>query len=259
MSKHLPGFVGGWRPDPYDSRDFPFLASRQRLATLPDKVDLSLAHRVPIYDQGQLGSCTANAIASAIQYDRATQGLADFIPSRLFLYYCERAMEGTVNEDAGAMIRDGIKCVATLGDCPEPEWPYTNIARNFKVKPSAKAYASALRYTAVQYQRISVSNGAIIPQIEACIAGGHPFVFGINVYPNFPMSGNGHIPMPEPGTVPEGGHALKGDSYNHSEQWVEGPNSWGSKWGNKGRFRIPYKYLADPKLASDFWKITLVR
>ena len=35
----------------------------------------------PIYDQGQLGSCTANGIASLIQYIQP-----NFTPSRLFIY-----------------------------------------------------------------------------------------------------------------------------------------------------------------------------
>ena len=31
-------------------------------------------------------------------------------------------MEGSVDRDAGAMIRDGIKCMEKLGVCPEAVW-----------------------------------------------------------------------------------------------------------------------------------------
>ena len=65
-------------------------------------------------------NCTANAIAGAIEFDQIKQKLAPiFVPSRLFIYYNERAMEGTVNSDSGAMIRDGVKSVATQGGCPK--------------------------------------------------------------------------------------------------------------------------------------------
>src|SRR5207237_1251822 len=66
-----------------------------------------------VYDQGCLGSCTGNGIAGALQYGQGGQRQADvFKPSRLFIYYNERTIEGTVDEDAGAMLRDGIKTVA---------------------------------------------------------------------------------------------------------------------------------------------------
>jgi hypothetical protein len=80
-------------------------------------------HGPPAYDQGQLGSCTGNAIAGAIEFERMKQGLSDFEPSRLFIYYNERVMEGTVGSDSGAQIRDGIKSDSKLGAPPESDWP----------------------------------------------------------------------------------------------------------------------------------------
>ena len=94
-----------------------------------------------VYNQLSLGSCTANAIGAAIEFDRLKQGLPDFVPSRLFIYYNERVIEGTVRSDSGAMLRDGIKSVASQGVCPEPEWPY-DISK-FAEKPPAKAYRDA--------------------------------------------------------------------------------------------------------------------
>src|SRR5438105_5928396 len=122
----------GWIPDIPDQRDFLYSAPPAFLRTLPPRVDLR-PQCPPVYDQGQLGSCTSNAIGGAIEFDQMKEKLPQiFIPSRLFVYYNERVIEGTVNTDAGAMLRDGIKTVAKQGACPELMWPYL-IAR-FKTK-----------------------------------------------------------------------------------------------------------------------------
>ena len=100
----------GWMPDLPDNRDHLYAAPMAKLGPLPAKVDLR-KRCPPVYNQGQIGSCTANAIAAALQFDRKKQKLSDFIPSRLFIYYNERSMEHSVPLDNGAQIRDGIKSV----------------------------------------------------------------------------------------------------------------------------------------------------
>jgi C1A family cysteine protease len=112
----------GWIHDLPDHRDQLYSAPIAALQVLPPKVDLT-PQCPPVYDQGQLGSCTANSIGAAVEFEQMKQKLADvFVPSRLFIYYNERAMEGTVDSDSGAQIRDGIKSVAKQGVCPEAEW-----------------------------------------------------------------------------------------------------------------------------------------
>ena len=129
----------GWIPDLPDHRDFFYAAPIPTLRALPTSIDLS-PQCPPVYDQGQLGSCTGNAIAGAIHFDRLKQNIQpDFIPSRLFIYYNERDMEGTVGTDSGGQIRDGIKSVAAQGVCPEdpppPDWSYD--ISQFAAKPPA--------------------------------------------------------------------------------------------------------------------------
>src|SRR5436309_10614467 len=143
----------GWIPDRPDQRDLLYSAPPLHLLkNLPTKVDLR-PHCPPVYDQGQLGSCTANAIAGAIQFDQIIERLPQvFLPSRLFIYYNERAIEGTVSSDSGAMIRDGIKTVASDGVCPEPEWPY--VVSKFATKPTAACYRDAKLDRAVSYQSL---------------------------------------------------------------------------------------------------------
>src|SRR2546421_10670334 len=157
----------GWVPDLPDQRDHLYAAPPPVLSALPSSVDLR-ASCPPVYDQGQLGSCTGNAIGGVIEFDQIKEKLTDvFAPSRLFIYYNERAMEGTINSDSGAQIRDGLKSWATQGACREEKWPY-DIAK-FAAKPPAAAYTEAKKHTAVAYQRVARD----LSQMKGCLASGY--------------------------------------------------------------------------------------
>jgi C1A family cysteine protease len=258
MAHKVPHY--GWVPDVPDHRDFLYAAPAPRLRALPRRVDLR-PQCPPIYDQGGLGSCTANAIAGAIEFDRLKQGQKDFMPSRLFIYYNERVLEGTVGTDAGAQLRDGIRSVARRGDCPEKEWPY--IISKFTEKPPAKCYKHALRYRAVEYSRVARTPS----QMKGCLADGFPFVFGIAVYVSFEspeVTRTGDVPLPgpgEPGAGDDGrpaGHAMMVVGYDDGKRHFIIRNSWGTRWGVKGYGTIPYSYLVDEDLADDFWTIRVV-
>jgi len=244
----------GWIPDQPDQRDHLYAAPTQFLVALPPRADLR-RRCPPVYNQGQLGSCTANAIGAAIEFDRLKQRLSDFVPSRLFIYYNERVIEGTVRSDSGAQIRDGIKSVASLGVCPEPEWPY-RIAK-FATRPPVRAYRDALKDRAVSYQSLVQD----INQMKGCLASGYPFVFGFTVYQSFEsvtVAKTGHVPMPGWGERAVGGHAVMAVGYDDAAQWFLVRNSWGATWGLKGYFTMPYSYLLQPGLSSDFWTVRLV-
>src|ERR1700757_2503499 len=152
----------GWVPDLPDQRDFLYAAPSAVQQKIPKSVDLS-KKCPPVYDQGQLGSCTANAIAAAIEFEQKKR----FVPSRLFIYYNERVIEGTVDSDIGAQIRDGIKSVASQGAPHEDLWPY--LIEKFEKKPSPASYDDASKYTAKLYQRL-VQN---LNQLKGCLADGN--------------------------------------------------------------------------------------
>ena len=242
----------GWLPDLPDHRDQLYAAPAEMIGALPAKADLR-AQCPPVYDQGQLGSCTANAIAGAIQFDRLKQQLTpDFTPSRLFIYYNERAIEHSTASDSGAQIRDGIKSVAKQGDCPETEWPY--VIAKFKTKPSAACYADARKYKVVLYQRMAQT----LSQLKCCLASGYPFVFGFTVYESFESASvakTGHATLPRSGDAVIGGHAVAGVGYDDAKQWFIVRNSWGAGWGMKGYFTLPYalqpgqRFLDHPRCA----------
>ena len=245
----------GWVPDLPDHRDHMFAAPVAIQKSLPPKVDLRPSCP-PVLDQGQLGSCTANAIGNAHRFDQMKQGAPKtFMPSRLFIYYNERAMEGTVGSDSGAQIRDGIKSIAQLGVCDEKDWPYT--ITKFKNKPSAALYKKALKYQALTYRRLTQN----ATQMKSCLASGYPFVFGFTVYESFEsqaVAKSGVVPMPGAKESTLGGHAVLAVGYDDTAQRFTVMNSWSTSWGKKGFFTIPYAYLTDTGLASDFWTVSTV-
>lgn len=245
----------GWVPDLPDARDHLFSAPQAVLDDLPTKVDLRPGCP-PVYDQGALGSCTANAINAAYQYMQRKQKQKDFLPSRLFVYYNERVMEGTVDTDSGAMIRDGIKSVAQVGVCPEAMWPYD--ITEFRTRPPRNCYVEALKNQAIVYRRVINSS---LHQLQGALASGTPVVFGFSVYSSFEgkdVAKTGVVPLPPRGEKLLGGHAVLAVGYDDATQRFLVRNSWGTGWGDQGYCTMPYGYLTDPGLSQDFWAIYAV-
>jgi C1A family cysteine protease len=223
---------------------------------MPKAVDLR-ADFPAVYDQGNMNSCTSNAIAAAIEFDEIHQKMKEkFVPSRLFIYYNERAVEGTVDKDAGGQIRDGIKSVAKQGASHEKVWGYEE--KMLKLKPKAACYAQAKRYKMVKYLRMMHH----LDELKSCLASGFPFVFGIKVYASFQsqeVANSGVLQMPKKGEKVAGLHAAVACGYDDSTQRFIVRNSFGRDWGKNGYFTIPYAYLLDPKIAHDFWTLRLIR
>ena len=246
----------GWIPDLPDKRDYMYATPFAVGQALPTSIDLR-QHCPPVCDQGQLGSCTGNAIAGALEFDQMKENLIPiFVPSRLFIYYNERSMEGTINSDSGAQIRDGIKSVGNQGACTEDSWPY-DISK-FQDQPSAACYQEALQHRAILYKRI-VHN---VNQMKGCLASGYPFIFGFTVYESFEsdaVAKSGHAPIPGPDEKVIGGHAVMAVGYDDSNNWFIARNSWGTGWGMAGYFTLPYDYLTNSNLADDFWTIRIVQ
>ena len=217
---------------------------------LPTFIDLRV--KMPqIYNQGELGSCTANALCAIIGYDDP-----QLIGSRLFLYYNERKLQNDIQDDAGSELSDGIKCLQTYGICQENLWIY-NISK-FAVKPPDICYTQSGLHKVLQIKNIQ--NDLI--SMKTSLANGLPFVVGIKIYESFEndiVTSTGIVPMPNIETEQLlGGHAVVCVGYDDKKKMWLMRNSWGTKWGLKGYFYLPYEYLIGD-LATDLWNIVSIQ
>jgi C1A family cysteine protease len=227
------------------------------VTAIPDVLDMA-PHMAPVFDQGQLSSCTGNTLVGALEYilnkkagfvntDAAFIGL-----SRLFVYYNERMIEGTIREDSGALLSDGIRALSTYGACKEEFFPYD--VTKFSHTPSHAAYADGKTRIITQFAQVSITEDAFI----TTLAGGYPISIGIQIFASFEsdkVAHSGLVPMPTPNEESLGGHAVLVSGYDRTKQLLKVRNSWGACWGDKGYFYLPFAYVFGSGLASDTWVI----
>jgi len=268
----------GWIPDVPSIRDYTAshptvapLAAKTRLtatpaAPLPPKVDLR-PHFPAIWDQQELGACTAHAAAALVAYfEKKAMGRPVDI-SRLFLYKTTRNLTGATG-DTGAYLRTTMEALAVFGAPPESYWPYDGSAavdnRRFDVEPTAFCYAFARSFTALKYLRldpVGATPDQALANIRHHLAAGFPSIFGFPAYDEYMNAGaDGKIFYPAPSSQLYGGHANAAAGYD--DHLTIGSdtgallvrNSWGTSWGQQGYGWLPYKYVTQ-RLAADWWTV----
>ena len=230
---------------------------------LPSRVDLRPLCP-PVQDQGKLGTCTAHAVAGAIDYERRLHKQRAIRPSRLFIYYNERPIAHEKRLKPTVNLRDALKVAAKHGACPETMLPYNVLPRATIKKPLPAAYKAAAKHRIAAYYRIS--HGSLTPEqflhhLKSCLADRHPFVFGFKMHPSFvpPRTEKWEgwmMPIPQKrNDRGHGGHAVMAVGYDDRKQAVLVRNSWGTGFGIKGYFWMPYSLISDSGFAHDFWTI----
>lgn len=256
MRKTPSGRGLGWRPQKPDHRDsaFRYQVPLDLARTIPKHKDMR-PQDVPIYDQGQLGSCTGNGVAGLLHFVRKKHHQSTPAPpSRLMLYYLAREREDAIPWDAGAEVRDALKA-AVAGACFEDLWPYDE--RKFAQRPPENCFTAAESDQAVVYRPVAQEAYAL----KGCLYHGYPITFGFTCYPALDsdkVAETGLLPMPEPNQRDIGGHCVNLIGYDDASRHFIVRNSWGTEWGDKGYFYMPYEYILRTDLSSDFWMIEKV-
>ena len=240
----------GWNRDKSDKNDLIFTP----LKNLKFKRKFILNNLPPVIDQDKLGSCTSMSVCNAILYCEMLESTKEIVAkSPLFVYYNTRGIDGNVNEDSGASIRNTIKSINKSGLCSEKKWPY-NITQ-FTEKPTFDCYKEAKEFRKLKYERI-IQN---VYDIKAAIYSGYPIVFGITIYNSIKKSTVNHsgiIPLSTNDSEILGYSTFLCCGWDDNCRLFNIQTPWGEKWGKKGYGYLSYDYLTNPTLCGDFWKIT---
>jgi len=238
----------GYISDVKDHNDYP-AAMKFKVGRFAYPLTASLAQfRPPVEDQGEEGACTAFGTSGAIRtLIRRHKPDFDFVWSHQQLYYDARSLEGTIESDAGAQIRNVIKTLSNKGVAHEDLWPFS---KSMFFAPTQDVYEDAVQYKALSYHRVNVD----VDDVKRAIASGYPVIVGLSVYASFEYVGSdGLVPKPVVGEKLLGGHCMRVDGYGEIPGYFTVVNSWGTSWGKEGICYIPESYLGDPKYGSDYW------
>jgi C1A family cysteine protease len=268
--------INGWKKQDEDSRDYSIVTPSvlkffKSTPKLPKTCDLRKSMS-PVVDQGELGSCTANAIAGIVDNCQYKVHKQFMIPSRLFTYYFTRLLEGSpVSQDTGATIRGTMKCLAKYGVPKEVSWSYD--IKRFSIKPDSNVISQAEKYQALSYVLIDQPNmtpDSILVALKTQLKNKYPINFGFYVFDSYDQATeSGAFPYPSKNENCIGGHAVVAVGYNDSKIIKNNTdnnkttgaflirNSWGTSWGNNGYGWLPYGYVLNAfkgeRLMTDCW------
>jgi len=229
-----------------------------KLKKVKDSIDVnsySLKSKIKtIYNQGEIGSCVSNAFA---QYINMCTINHVFI-SRLLHYYCGRAIEGDSSaDDTGLEIRQAASIIKKYGACDEKSWVYDT--KMVSVLPPLDVFKQSLLFKKYTY---TFASQRINDLLTILYVKKLPIIFGFNVYESFTsgaVAKTGIVPMPDVSTEKSyGGHCMVIIGFDKTTQLFTCVNSWGTSWGNGGFCYMPFAYILDSTLASDFCYIDFV-
>lgn len=225
------------------------------ISGLPENFKLDLS-KLPVFDQGQEGSCTANAWANLYDYRQVNSPANSqlrFHPefwaaARNFIYGQERLIDGDFGEDNGSYLHTGAQVLA-LGTVSEKVFAYG--PNSLYQTPSPQIFTWAHTHKLTKPSPVQLDPAIIM----ATLAAGNPIVFGMPVYNEFEglNASNYILRFPSLFESPLGGHAnmLFGYEMINGQRYYWDLNSWGAAWGLNGTCLIPERFVL--RFFSDLW------
>jgi len=204
-----------------------------------------------VFDQGNIGSCVANALARLIGviYERATGFDPQF--SRLYLNFWDRAIANALGTD-GALPVNALIVAQTRGICLDATYPY--VPANENTQPPANCDVEAAKYKITGYETCPDAGNmtTLLAWIKNCIANGSPVAYSFGVTQSFMDDAgackNWHKTSwsnaPSSSNPLLGGHENFFIGWDDDSQRVLGENSWGPEWGDGGFYGFPYAWLS---------------
>jgi C1A family cysteine protease len=232
--------------DVMQRKHLPIHIRKATLTTSHDLRPLFVSKNVPVYNQLDTSSCTANAGACLYQFV-----FPDTQPSRMFLYYNERICQHDTAHDSGAKVGDVFNVLSNIGVCDESFCIY-NDGKSFAEVPSTAAFENAKKHRIHKYATVKQE----LISIKTELLHSNPIIIAIKLFDSFytdEVTNTGMVPVPKSGENYVSGHCVLLVGFDDDKQLFTERNSWGSDWGDAGHFYVPYEYLLDTSLTSDLW------
>lgn len=199
-----------------------------------------------VSNQKPYSSCTASAGCSCmeIMYKHHTSVPIEF--SRMFLYYCERVLEGVLDEDVGARAVTIGQTLQQYGVCKEELWPYKT-GRVF-ISPSQAAFDQAAQYRILSYAEL---RGDPLSAIKANLHNNIPILLSLIITNSFrKLTGDWKTHTWDTAITRKngvlGGHEVAIVGYDDASGRLLIENSWGREWGDGGFGGIQYAAIDSP-------------
>lgn len=251
----------------WQAKDKSFEEIENSLSSSTGNKEHVIVEKTPISNQGQAGTCVANAWCDAMEILDGLVG-NDVVEqlSRRFLYWCARAYTNDTHHDDGTYLRSAAHQLKHIGIFEEKYFEYSDkpeflVSSSKLSKPSLDHYTIASNNKLSNFYRIdSSTREKKLSQLETAIRSNHPVVFSTLINKGFQNIGNEDVVIgpPSKGDVILGSHAMiiTGVGYDGPNRWWLIRNSWSKYWGNNGHVKINDDYMSQLR---DAWVGTKIK
>ncbi len=211
---------------PFDIRDYKIAAVER---DFPDTFSLP---EVSVKNQGSVGSCVAHACSSVVEFHNKRQEGTDIVFSTEFIYGY-RPAGYYVGE--GMYIRNALKTLREIGDCPLSE-----LRGNHKCAEAMEAVEAKideLKDLAYPHRISTYAKVKTVSEIKQALTDFGYVVVSMRWHEDYKLVDGVYTYT---SNKKRGYHCVVIYGWNEKGWLVH--NSWGTSWGNKGKFIVPFDF-----------------